>query len=289
MEQKNHQNQNSTLTDNQIGKTGIGRHKFEFLNSKPKETLTAIEIEQMKEYSERFKRSQESSEKIAQYFEMIRKPKIEVEITINAKDLFYHFKSHFLKLNGKEFEVNIETLENISPLIYYFSKDKRFFECENLSNLSEPSFDKGLLIIGGFGNGKSSVMNAFESVFKNVKGHCFKGYTANQVVTMFEKCKEDSDRDEFENIMYFGKRYFDDLKTERIASNFGKVNIFKEILEERYSRKTITHLSTNYQDGYPDDLERALFEFADKYGGRVYDRLFEMYNIIEFKGKSFRK
>lgn len=289
MEQKNNQKQNSILTDNQIGKMGIGRHKFEFLKSKPKEALTEIEIEQMREYSERFQTSQKAKEKIAQYFEMIRKPKSKVELVIKSKDLYYNFKKHFRELNGKEFEVNPDTLENISPLIYYFSKDERFFDCANLSSLSEPSFDKGILIVGGFGNGKSSVMNAFESVFKGVAGHSFKGYTANNVVVMFEKCKEDSDRDEFEKIMYSGQRYFDDLKTERIASNFGKVNIFKEILEERYSRKLKTFLTTNYQDGHPNDLETALFEFADKYGGRVYDRLFEMFNIIEFKGKSFRK
>lgn len=127
----------------------------------------------------------------------------------------------------------------------------------------------------------------------------FKGYTANEVVGMFEKCNDDASKKDFERKMNFGSRYFDDIKTERIASNYGKVNIFKDIFETRYNNriqtvndKTIinkTFATCNYKDGYEGNLEVAVDEFLEKYGGRVYDRLFEMYNIIEFKGKSFRK
>ncbi|OIQ22174.1 MAG: hypothetical protein BM557_02020 [Flavobacterium sp. MedPE-SWcel] len=101
---------------------------------------------------------------------------------------------------------------------------------------------------------------------------------------------------DFETLMWKGSRYFDDLKTERIASNYGKVNIFKELLEERYNRvdpKTKKRLKTfvtcNFKEGFEDNLEKAVDEFGEKYGSRVWDRMFEMFNIIEFKGKSFRR
>ena len=113
---------------------------------------------------------------------------------------------------------------------------------------------------------------------------------------MFEKSSSEIQRDEFEKIMWRGSRYFDDLKTERIASNFGKVNIFKEILEERYNRMNTnstsinkTFITCNFKEGFENDIEAAIDEFGEKYGGRVYDRIFEMFNILEFKGLSFRK
>jgi hypothetical protein len=204
--------------------------------------------------------------------------------------LFNLFKSKFREVNGRPFiKVAGITIKNLEPIIYYFSKDNRFFECENLSHISEPSFEKGLLIIGNFGNGKTSTMKVFEEIFKGIPDFGFKSFSANEAVTMFEKCNSDVDRDEFEKMMWYGIRNFDDLKTERIASNYGKVNIFKEILEERYRLKSKTFLICNFKEGYEDDLQAAIDELGEKYGGRVWDRVYEMFNIIEFKGKSFRK
>jgi len=225
---------------------------------------------------------------IHDYFDKIYNPEPKKEVKITANGLFSVFKRIFIELNGKPFELNETTRENIAPFLYYFSKDEKFFKCQNLTSLSNPSFDKGLLVVGDFGNGKTSVFKTFEDIFKYLPSHIFTGYTANEVVTEFEKCSDEELRREFERKMYKGRRYFDDLKTERIASNYGKVNIFKEILEERYNRKSITYISCNYKDGFPNDINEALKEFGEKYGGRVYDRLFEMFNIIEFKGKSFR-
>ena len=214
----------------------------------------------------------------------------ETEFKIKAKALYDLFKDKFNEVAGRPF-IKIEgiTIKNLEPIIYYFSKDERFFESENLCKLSEPSFDKGLLIIGNFGNGKTSTMITFEKIFQNIKGVSFKGYTANEVVGMFEKCSDDISKKEFERKVNFGNRYFDDVKTERLASNFGKVNIFKDILESRYNNKVKTFITCNFKDGFEGNIEVALEEFGEKYGGRVHDRLFEMFNIIEFKGKSFRK
>lgn len=281
------ENQPFQLTDNMIGKE-IGRHKYANLKSKLEEKLTAEEKEQIKIFENRHKPNPIANNRNHDYFEKINKPETTKELKIHANDLFSAFKKYFFEVNGKHFELNETTRENIAPFLYYFSKDEKFFDCKNLTNFSKPSFHKGLLVIGNFGNGKTSVFKTFEKIFKNIPGYIFNGYSANQVVTEFEKCNDDILRKEFEQKMFKGKRYFDDLKTERIASNYGKVNIFKEILEERYNQKSLTHISCNYKDGFPNDLNEALKEFGEKYGGRVYDRLFEMFNIIEFKGKSFR-
>lgn len=275
-----------------IGNSIIGIRKYEYLKSINPEHLSDEQKEQIRVFEER-KNICFNSKKASDYFKELNKGKVQKELQVEARELYDLLVKKFPEVNGKQFQKQEGiTIANLSPLIYYFSKDKRFFECDNLSRISEPSFDKGLLIIGGFGNGKTSVMKTFESIFKGIKGFNFKGYSANEVVTEFEKCTGDNAdilRKEFENSMWKGIRYFDDLKTERIASNFGKVNIFKEILEERYRLGSLTYVTCNYKEGFPNDLEKALDEFEDKYGSRVYDRLYQMFNIIEFKGKSFRK
>jgi len=280
-------------------KTGIGYNKYQILKSLPFVSLTDLEKNQMTEFENKHLPSVEQREASKKYIADMLSKKEEKPFKTTALLLGNVFKTTFASVNGKEFEKNEFTNNNILPLVYYFSKDPRFFECENLSKLSTPSFDKGILIVGHFGNGKTATMRVFERIFQNIKGMSFKGYTANEVVGMFEKCNDDISKKEFERKMNLGSRYFDDIKTERIASNYGKVNIFKDILETRYNNRiqTVndkiiinkTFATCNYKDGYEGNLEVAVDEFLEKYGGRVYDRLFEMFNVIEFKGKSFRK
>jgi len=278
---------------------GIGYNKYQILKNLPFATLTDLEKSQMEKFENKHLPSLEQREASKKYIANMLSQKEEKPFKTTALILGNVFKTTFASVNGKHFEKNEFTTDNILPLVYYFSKDARFFDCENLSKLSTPSFDKGILIVGHFGNGKTATMRVFERIFQNTKGMAFKGYTANEVVGLFEKCNDDISKKEFERKMNLGSRYFDDIKTERIASNYGKVNVFKDILETRYNNriqiindKTIinkTFATCNYKDGYEGNLEVAVDEFLEKYGGRVYDRLFEMFNVIEFKGKSFRK
>jgi len=93
---------------------------------------------------------------------------------------------------------------------------------------------------------------------------------------------------------------FDDLKKEKIASNYGNINVIQTLFEKRYDElmnslkfidkpNVLTYGTMNYESKSPGDLFKALKEVGDKYGGHVFDRMFEMCNFIEFKGSSFRK
>ena len=270
-------------------KTGIGYNKYQILKSLPFAALTDLEKSQMKEFENKHLPSLKQQEASKKYIADMLSSKEEKPFKTTALLLWNVFKTTFVSIHGKEFVKSEFTTENIAPLIYYFAQDPRFFECKNLSELSTPNFDKGILIVGTFGNGKTATMRVFERIFRNIKGMSFKGYTANEVVTMFEKCNDDLIKAEFNNKVNLGQRYFDDIKTERIASNYGKVNIFKDIFETRYNNHLKTFVTCNYKEGFEGNVEVALEEFGEKYGGRVYDRLFEMFNVIEFKGKSFRK
>jgi DNA replication protein DnaC len=278
---------------------GIGFNKYQNLKNLPFVSLTDLEKSQISEYEAKHLPSKEQSEASKKYVRDMLSVKEKKSFSITALRLWNVFKAHFLMVNNKEFEKNEFTIKNLEPLIYYFAKDERFFNCENLSKLSTPSFDKGILIIGTFGNGKTAVMRTFEKIFATTKGVSFKGYSANEVVTMFEKCVDAETKADFNRKMNLGDRYFDDIKTERQASNYGKVNLFKDILENRYNNRiqttngetkiNRTFGTCNYKERFEGNSEVALEEFGEMYGGRVYDRMFEMFNIVEFKGKSFRK
>ena len=81
----------------------------------------------------------------------------------------------------------------------------------------------------------------------------------------------------------------DDLKAEGEAFKYGRKNLFNDILYLRYENRARTIVTCNYQENYPNDIGKAIEEFGTKYDGRIYDRLFEMFNIIEVKDfKSYR-
>ena len=280
----------------------IGRRKYEALKSFDLENLTEESIETFEQNfpglsvaealksidSFENKNTNIDLEKVSNYFEEIKKPKEKEKIELTKEILWKMFTKAYRLKEGVEYSKEPFSLENLKPLIYYFIGDlKNFKQCDNVSHLSKPSLKKGLLIIGGYGNGKTSVMRAFEQVLKksNVK---FSGYTTNEIVMMFEAIQDNHDKEAFYKKMRSGVRYFDDVLTEREASNFGKVNLMKEIIEERYNKGLKTYITCNYKDDTDNDLDQGLEQFGERYGSRVYDRLFEMFNIIEFKGKSFR-
>lgn len=230
-------------------------------------------------------------------------------LPVSKKIIWKIFNDVFYRVQGKAFIQTPETLANIEPIIKYFVKDESFSQCQNLVTSFNGkslvlSFDKGLLIIGDYGNGKTSILTCLETAFKeiylqalnenwdNVKDWNdlrFSGAKSHQIVTEFETLENHEARDNFYKKYSSFRFYFDDVKKEKIASNYGKTEIIKEIIEKRYDKKAKLHITCNYKEGYPNDLQEALYEFGDRYGGHIYDRLFEMFNIIEFKGKSFRQ
>ena len=165
----------------------------------------------------------------------------------------------------------------------YFAKDPEF----NKTILTENKADlnKGLLLIGGFGCGKTSIMKAYHDIGMRIlektndKFMYFRMVSANGIVREYESIEAPADKDTFFNRYIKGKVYFDDFGTESMASNFGKRNLMKDILEERYLKGNPCHLTTNL----------SLEEIEQKYGGRVYDRMKEMFNVIVLKGRSFRE
>jgi DNA replication protein DnaC len=213
------------------------------------------------------------------------KPK---EFQVSYDVLLTAFLRQFYQNEGVKFNKN--KLEEVSTILYYFSRDNRFFEAKNifteLSN-SPSSFEKGLMIIGGYGTGKSSTMNALCDLLRGTP-IVFKSSSAKKIIEQYEYTDKDNKKQFLENLET-GTMYFDDIKTERTANNYGvKVNLFDHILFERDRLRSKTYITCNYKKDRPGDIKATLLEFNNIYSPQVYDRLFKMFNIIEFTGKSLR-
>tara|TARA_R110002074_G_scaffold216724_1_gene386788 strand:+ start:42982 stop:43620 length:639 start_codon:yes stop_codon:yes gene_type:complete len=200
------------------------------------------------------------------------------------------FLKQFKKDTNKDFIINNETTPRLYILTDYFAQSDVFFESPLLiKSNNTPSFEKGLLIIGDFGTGKTVMLNTMIKVLNRIKMNKIKSYNAQKVVHEYESLVNGSHKKDFYESFSYGQILFDDILTEDIANNYGTKNVFKELLEVRYENNAKTFITCNFDPNNLKDIQKALDQFLLRYGGRVYDRLFEMFNIIEFKGNSLRK
>lgn len=213
---------------------------------------------------------------------------------ISVKDLVELVKNEFENHEGRKFIVNPNSEAYLYTLADYFLQKENFFKSSLLMKVANhtSSFNKGLCIIGNTGVGKTALLKAFESVFFkqfhfSPTTH-FRSASAIDVVNEFEKLESPPEREEFYEKYNKGSRFFDDVKAERVASNFGKVNLFEQIFLSRDANKAKTIITCNYHNQFHNNFEMALNEFGEKYGPRVYDRLFSNYNFIVLQGNSFR-
>lgn len=199
------------------------------------------------------------------------------------------FKSHYsypeviiwlekkgIELYGNHFKI----LESDYPIIYkliaYFLKDKQACYQFNID------LEKGILLSGPVGCGKTSLMNLMKYL------------TPTEHKFFVKPCRDISFefiQDGYQIIHKYskGKLYesepkticFDDLGTENNLKYYGnECNVMAEILLSRYDIFTIkriqTHLTTNL----------SASEIETNYGNRVRSRLRELCNLIAFENKA---
>jgi DNA replication protein DnaC len=290
----------------------IGHYKYKSIINKSE--LTDTEKRQIKKYQTDRGLSPEQKAKVAEYFDSIQKPKTKLPKFANVDILnLYHMFLKFYKLeNNKDFDPkanNGEARILVYTLLSYFFKDEMFFQSPLLNQkISNPDLNKGLLVVGGTGCGKTSTFKAIHKMIftgcttplkfiKDINGAdqpitrykpLFAFSTCNDVVSEYEGLNTAEEKKNFWTKYTKGTRYFDDLTTEREASNYGKVNLFQEMFEKRSIDLPKTISTMNYHD-QSGSLEQTLDYLGQKYGFRVHDRLFQMFNIIELKGTSLRK
>jgi hypothetical protein len=301
-------------------------NNFNFLNPnlEPKK-LTDLEQKQIEVYeSDKLILDETAKVNQKEYLKYVREGKKRTFETIDGiipdtSNLYHGFIKAFEVLNGKKFELTEDSILNIKAVVKYFANDPTFFECERLikeigDRKLVPSFKKGILIVGDFGNGKSTIMQTFEHLiehnhkiafdkkwhnYQDWKDLRFKVKACRSVASEYEYLKKDDSKKDFLDKYSTFNYCFDDITKEQIASNYGLKNVIQIILENRYDdifirikedkRINRTHGTLNYNKDYPGNLKIAIQSLGLKYEPHMYDRALELFNIIEFKGKSFRK
>lgn len=193
--------------------------------------------------------------------------------TLENNIRIYDFKAclQYLQAKGKskygdEFSLRKEDYTLIRKILCYAIRDEE--ACQKY----EIDFNKGILLLGPVGSGKTSLMTLIRDFFPTSYRPILK--STRQV--SYEFIKEG-----YEIIDQYGKSEkvfcFDDLGVENSLKHYGnECNTMGEILLSRYDQfiqfGTITHVTTNLNS----------VELEKMYGVRVRSRLREMFNLITF-------
>ena len=194
----------------------------------------------------------------------------------------------------KKFKVD-ETNEMLFRLLVaYFSpseESRRFFiEIAGYLKIENPDYDKGLMMAGNFGVGKTWMMQLFQANQRQ----CFRMRPAKHIADAFEVAGEETQQEfvyPFKNTfedpdVFFQKESglcIDDIGTEDVKNHYGnKKNVIGDLFEIRYSKKTtgiMLHATTNL----------TTEQLKDFYGMRVVSRMREIFNFVELPGEDRRK
>ncbi|MBN9294007.1 MAG: ATPase [Flavobacteriia bacterium] len=167
---------------------------------------------------------------------------------------------------GSDFRILRVNTTILKKLMAYAIRDEEYCKKYDI----DP--DKGILLVGTIGCGKTSLMQLF-----NILTHQHRKYTVKPTRTIAGEFLQNG----YDTIHKYGNSdtiyCFDDLGIEQNMKHFGnESNVMAEILLSRYdllrSRGTITHATTNLN---ANELEKL-------YGNRVRSRLREMFNLITF-------
>ena len=196
----------------------------------------------------------------------------EIKSHHNYQEVIVWLENKGINLYGNHFKI----LESDYPIIYkliaYFLKDEATSYQYNIN------LNKGILLSGPVGCGKTSLMNLMKHLATTE--HKFSVKPCRDISFEFIQ-------DGYEVIHKYskGKLYqsepkticFDDLGTENNLKYYGnECNVMAEILLSRYdiftSKKIQTHITTNL----------SASEIETNYGNRVRSRLREMINLIAY-------
>ncbi len=207
--------------------------------------------------------------------------------TITPSILFNSFLQVFKEMSGRNFVENGNNLEVVKALCQYFARDPKFLENPILPKVEiVPSLDRGIALFGNNGTGKTIIMKCFSNILHRFQNQKFNVKTTRSITNELSPfCTPGYLISKYSD----HKRCFDDLTYEKNIKNYGnEINILEDALFNRYANKVLTHITLNTPDNYSGSFEEVVDQIYDRYGKRVFDRVFEMCNFIELTGKSLR-
>jgi flagellar biosynthesis GTPase FlhF len=211
-----------------------------------------------------------SNQKTSEYWKKVDQEK--VYHLPDAEELFKQFKANATQIIKREFEIDVFNQALIKRLCLYFSADP-------IAEKYGISLHKGLILAGGTGSGKTTIMKAFQSnPYQSFRMVDCRSVGYNYSINGFEEIMHYS-KIESIPVNLYGQTdqgiCFDDLGTDEERKHYGdKVNPLTNILLDRHRLLPFhkTYLTTN--------LNADMIEVV--YGTRLRGRLREMFNLINF-------
>lgn len=150
---------------------------------------------------------------------------------------------------------------------------------------------KGIYLYGSYGTGKSLLFEILEYLYQKNQKPSWRVKTVNTIRLVDEYRSELSrlgqlashDQTIYQR-MEKGPIHFEDLGAEKKINHYGnQTEVMSDILQLRYSRFFKTKCKTFITSNLTPEQVRK------RYGERIYDRMFQMFNFLELNGKSRRK
>jgi len=157
----------------------------------------------------------------------------------------------------KQFDIDSENEKEMNLILNYFAG----------IDTKEAPLQKGLLIRGSIGSGKTLALKIIQQINKNFAINNIRDVVADFNINGFDGISDYVKR---------LNRVFDDIGAENLGKYYGNdTNVTQELILRRYelfqSKGLITHFTTNLGDN------SAIME---AYGERAFDRLKEMCTLI---------
>ncbi|CDF80293.1 ATPase [Formosa agariphila KMM 3901] len=199
----------------------------------------------------------------------------DVEYTLgkmNGQMISYDFKKilEYLEAKGKlmfgqQFKIYKQDHDLILKLSCYFIKDESYCEARGID------LNKGILLSGPVGSGKTSLMKLIRNLSLNKRK--IEVVPTRNIVFAYNHLGTKTIED-------FGNRHcycFDDLGIEPMGKYYGNTyNVMGEILLSRYE----LFLETNIKTHLTTNLNAV--EIEERYGTRVRSRMRHLFNLITF-------
>ncbi len=195
------------------------------------------------------------------------------------KKVFFKAAQKFHVQSDTDFVVDSKNKSFLGHFCRYWNQEPAFEVLENIS------LQKGLMVFGSYGTGKTSGFQIIQRIAKQyqVPELWFPSISTQEVVAKFnvERNKEDV-------VQYYSKGVFlfDDLGSEMEGNNiyqYGKEEVFVRILLNRYrifeTKGIKTHITTNL----------SMDQIENRYGRQISDRSIQMFNLLKLDGPSRRK